>query len=281
MSEKIKTGYRAYPKEYGISSAGPSAVQRSKEYVANNCQWSSFEPSSFSKEQHSIWSQFRAAIDLGVINSIHLQPLLEFFAKKEYALFTSDLEERKKGRIRKRVIIDDELTTPDLARDKEYIGPDRYDSSLPLLEQQHLAEQEGINCQVAVHVAAEYLGKVIDSLEDRSQELFVKHTSYEPVIFHEDYSSNLEIGDVIFVQEQERVKTAKGLHIGMVIGYSFDGMPWVLQSVSQVHKERPCTEIVPLSTILLGRHAYFYGAVRLPNADAPQSSPGHEQTGGE
>ncbi len=280
--------HHALPMDFGDSRFASNAILRAREFLQQLTN----------KHLEKQFSLVAASVVFESDADHNWTPILKWLQNHPYALKTGDLKRAKEGIKRGRIDIEFALNQPDESQPdgridgrladqpenqsidqpadqitnqgsadqqmkadiqaEDYIGPHRYDRSLSIFAQTQIAMEEGINCQVLVHLVAEFLGKSLPRT-DRSKELF-ENDEYRMIDLEIE---PLPIGAVLFFHERPVIVEPASLHLAVYVGQDLAGLPWVLHATSQGDKLDPAADLVPLSYLLTGRIRYFYGAVEI------------------
>lgn len=241
LDGKVEPKYTALQHPFGDSRLSNVHVMRTREFALNGLEW----------------NQFGFVNAAEIVADPQWKPVLQWLEKHPYALFVTDVELAAQGGKRERVIIDDVLRKK---QTRTWVGPDRYAKDISMFLQRDRAEEEGINCQVAVHIVAEALNKGL-SREERSGELYENYEVFDPT------EKELEVGDIVFFYERGQIADAKSLHVTTCVGKDMGGVPLLLHATSQPIKSRPGAEIIPITQLLTNRQRYCYGAIKLPTRE--------------
>ena len=196
------------------------------------------------------WDQFGALNAGEVANDELWLPVLLWLKGLYYALIVGDLDQKQK---RAKIDID---STVKKKEQPPWVGPQRYYQFINIFLQRERAIEEGINCQVAVHIVAKARGITLSG-EVRSGELFEHYRLFDPT------EEQLEVGDIVFFYERPEIVDARSLHVTTCVGFDMGGVPLLLHATNQAIKTRPAAEIIPITQLLTNRQRFCYGAVRL------------------
>lgn len=241
---RVEYKHQALAHPFGDSSVGSTQILRTRELLMNNLKW----------------NQYWFVNALEVVADFQWQPVLEWLSDHPYALLVGDVQLFQNGGKREKITDKDTVLKEEAEKKepvKEWIGPHRYDANVKIMDQRSRATEEGINCQVAVHVALETLGIPI-SREERSGELYENYRRFDPT------TEQLEIGDIVFFYEKNAIQDARSLHVTIVAGFDMADVPLLLHATNQPVKTRPAAEVIPIAQLLTNRQRYCYGAVRVP-----------------
>lgn len=164
-----------------------------------------------------------------------------------------------------RVKVDQALVQAEESQ-KIFVGPDRYDPDRPLLEQRARAEEEGIQCQVTLHLYFETILGVRLPGKWRSAELFSDKNTRS--VFKED--DLWQPGDIAFFHAKPAVDP-RALHVTVCVGKDMAGVPWLLHATHYKNEEREVVDIWPLSRFFASSSfANLYDVRRIKDLESAQ-----------